>query len=175
MTGTTVHIPTLTTERLTLRAHRLADMEAYARTLASDRARFMTEDRTRGYAWTSFVNDVASWSLHGFGIWAVDLHDGTHIGQAGVNRPENFPEPELGWMLHDGHEGFGYATEAASAARDWFWDRAAADTLVSYITPGNAASAAVATRLGARHDPDAPLPEGETADETVVYRHRRAA
>jgi len=60
-----------------------------------------------------------------------------------------------------GHEGRGYATEAALALRDW------AFSLVSYIAPGNAASVAVAERLGARLDPAAP----RTVPADLVYRH----
>ncbi|TFL18706.1 GNAT family N-acetyltransferase [Jannaschia formosa] len=169
MTGTAVHIPTLVTGRLVLRAHRLADFEAYAATMASPRARMMTADPSRRAAWAGFMQDVASWCLHGFGLWAVELRDGTPVGQVGVNRPDHFPEPELGWLLHDGHEGKGDATEAATAALDWARGRVA--SLVSYVTPGNLRSEAVARRLGATPDPDAPLPEGETRAETTVWRH----
>ena len=165
---TTIHIPTLTTERLTLRPHRLADFDPYAETLASPRARFM--DRLdRRDAWFVFCNDLAGWQLRGFGLWAVDLRDGTHLGQTGIQRPDHFPKPEFGWILHDGHEGRGYATEAARAARDWA--RGRVPSLVSYITPGNDRSVAVAKRLGAILDPNARLPDGEDHTETVVYRH----
>ncbi len=171
MTDTVIHIPTLETPRLVLRAHKLSDIDVYAAALASERSRWMTDDRSRGHAWASFVNDVASWSLHGFGVWAVDLKDGTPVGQTGLNQPEYFPETEIGWLLYEGHEGRGYAFEAASAALNWAWD-AGFDTLVSYITPQNTRSRALAERLGAVLDPDAQLPDGETPDETVVYRHR---
>ena len=36
-------------------------------------------------------------------------------------------------------------------------------------------SIALATRLGATPDPEAPLPEGDTPDDTMAYRHRRPA
>lgn len=171
MTGKTIHIPKLETNRLILRAHCLQDMDYYADALASERSCWMTDDRSRGHAWASFVNDVASWSLHGFGLWAVDKKDGTPVGQVGMNHPEYFPEPEFGWLLFNGHEGKGYATEAASIALLWAWEQGF-QTLVSYIHPQNNRSIALATRLGAVHDPDAPLPEGETSNETVVYRHK---
>ncbi|UWQ22223.1 GNAT family N-acetyltransferase [Jannaschia sp. W003] len=168
MTGTAVHIPTLATARLVLRAHRLADFDAYVETLASERARWM--DRLdRRDAWFAFANDVAGWQLHGYGGLAVDLYDGTHVALCGIQRPAHFPEPELGWILHAGHEGRGYATEAARAVLDWARGRVA--SLVSYVTPGNDRSAAVARRLGARLDGAAPLPDGETPAETVVFRH----
>lgn len=176
MTGTDVHIPTLETERLILRAYRLSDFETYASTLAS--ARMVHVDRLdRHDAWFVFCNELAGWHLRGAGLFAVDRHDGTFVGTVGIQQPDHFPEPELGWTLHDGHEGRGYATEAARAvlawARDLARDRVA--SLVSYVAPANAASIAVARRLGATLDRAAPRPAGAAADDTHVYRHWGAA
>jgi RimJ/RimL family protein N-acetyltransferase len=169
VTGTDVHIPTLETERLILRAPRLADFEAYAATFASPRSGYMVDDPSRRNAWYSFAADAASWIMHGFGTWAVDLRGGGQVGTLGLNWFAHYPEPELGYMLHDGHEGHGYATEAGRAALGWARGRVA--SLVSYVTPGNARSIALAERLGARLDMAARLPEGEDHGETVVYRH----
>jgi RimJ/RimL family protein N-acetyltransferase len=169
VTGTTVHIPTLETERLVLRAPRLEDFAAYAETFASPRSGWMTDTPTRRHAWMCFAADAASWITHGFGTWAVDLRDGAHVGTLGVTWFAHYPEPELGWMLHHGHEGRGYATEGARAALGWARGRVA--SLVSYITPGNDRSVALALRLGACPDPEAALPDGEDFTETAVYRH----
>jgi RimJ/RimL family protein N-acetyltransferase len=171
MTGTTVHIPTLQTDRLIPRAHRLSDKASNAAALASERFRRMTRDRSRGHAWASFTGDVASWRLHGFGVWTVDRKDGTPVARVGLNRPECFPEPEIGWLVHNGHEGNGDAVEAASAALHRASDQGV-ETLVRSITPQNVRSITLAKRLCAAHDPDAPRPDGESAEETVVYRHR---
>ncbi|RMA44241.1 N-acetyltransferase [Rhodophyticola porphyridii] len=164
----TVHIPTLETARLTLRALRLGDFEAYAATFASPRSRFMGT-LTRREAWNSFASEAVDWLFRGHGIWAIDLKGGPHIVLTGIGQPDHFPEPEIGWILHDGHEGHGYATEAAETARDWARNRVT--SLVSYIDLANHRSISVARRLGATADPRAALPRGETADETVVYRH----
>ncbi|MEO1239172.1 MAG: GNAT family N-acetyltransferase, partial [Pseudomonadota bacterium] len=57
--------------------------------------------------------------------------------------------------------GKGYATEAATAARDWAVSTLSPARLVSFIDPANTASQAVAKRLGAdnsgrraAHNPD---------------------
>ncbi|WGH79996.1 GNAT family N-acetyltransferase [Jannaschia ovalis] len=111
MTAITVHIPTLRTERLTRRAHRLADFDACAATL--DSPRMVHVDRLdRRDAWFVFCNELAGWQLRGVGQWAVDVTGGPHVGIVGIQQPAHFPEPELGWTLHDGHEGQRYATEA---------------------------------------------------------------
>jgi RimJ/RimL family protein N-acetyltransferase len=169
VTGLNVHIPTLGTERLILRAPRLEDFEAYAATFASPRSGYTADEPSRRNAWYSFAADVASWITHGFGTWSVDLRGGGHVGTLGVNRFAHYPEPELGWMLHDGHEGRGYATEAGRAALAWA--RGRVGSLVSYVAPGNARSVALAERLGARLDAAAALPDGEDHAGTAVYRH----
>jgi RimJ/RimL family protein N-acetyltransferase len=170
VTSTTVHIPTLATERLTLRAPRLADFEGYAGMVMSDRAKHMEQGVDRQRAWSWFLSDTGHWTLFGFGGLMVDLgKTGETIGLVIVSKGLRYPEPELGWLLYDGAEGKGYATEAASALRDWIKPKVA--NLVSYISPGNAASIALAERLGAHHDPTARLPDGETDADCLVYRH----
>ncbi|MEM8654514.1 MAG: GNAT family N-acetyltransferase [Pseudomonadota bacterium] len=169
-------IPTITTDRLILRGARRDDFDAFADMLASDRAKFMGGPFDRAASWRLFAMNLASWPLDRFGAWMItDRETGTFMGDVGITHPIRFPEPELGWTLTANAEGKGYATEAASAALDWYWTNTDADSVVSYITPGNTRSEALATKLGATRDPDAPLPEGETPEETAVYRHRRAA
>lgn len=162
--------PTLTTERLTLRGHVMADFEPLYELFASDRARFMGGPIPRKDTWYWVAAEVGSWELQGFGSWGVETHDGQFVGQVGLNKPVHFPEIELGWTLLAEHEGKGYGTEAATAALHWGWQQGF-DTLVSYIDPENSRSIALARRLGASADPHAARPEGETPKETIVYRH----
>ncbi|MEM9523839.1 MAG: GNAT family N-acetyltransferase [Pseudomonadota bacterium] len=161
-------VPTLTTDRLTLRAHRIEDFPAYALLWASDEARFMGGPLNRDGAWGMFCTDVAGWSLHGFGAWAVERSvDGRTIGQVGLNAPPSFPERELGWLVYPDYRGRGYGCEAACAARGFAWRTLGWTTVVSYVDPQNAASIRLAKRLGAALDPDAARPE----PSTLVFRH----
>lgn len=163
-----VDIPTLKTERLILRAPTLDDFPAYFELMSSPRARYMGGPFDRWGAWTSFCQDMVCWSLFGHGALMIDRKsDGLCIGQVGINHGPMFPEKELGWMLYDGHEGQGYATEAAAAMRDWAFRERGLTTLVSYCSPENAASIAVAERLGAVRDDAAPRPD----PDDVVMRH----
>lgn len=168
-------IPTLKTERLTLRAPRRTDFDDYARMLADPRTVFMGGPCSRKGAWDMFCNMIANWHLSGFGGWLIDAGDSKMVGEISLWYPDFFPEPELGWTLIAEAEGKGYAREAAEAALNWYWAHSTAHTVVSYIDPGNARSKALATRLGARPDPAAPLPDGETPQDTAVYRHVREA
>lgn len=166
--------PRIETPRLTLRAHEMADFPPLYDLFASDRARFMGGPVPAKDMWYWIAAEVGSWPLKGFGSWGIIRNaDHAFIGQVGINEPHHFPEPELGWVLLDPFEGHGYASEAAQAALNWWWDQNRADSIVSYIDPQNDRSIALAKRLGARQDAHAPLPTGETPDETVVYRHRR--
>jgi RimJ/RimL family protein N-acetyltransferase len=162
--------PTLHTDRLILRPHRMDDFPAYANCLGSERAQYMDGPLDRSAAWAWFCDAVAHWPLFGFGELMVTRRDtGAAIGAVGLAKGIDFPEVELGWMLYQGHEGRGFATEAARSLRDWAFGAQGLAMLVSYIDPPNARSIAVARRLGAVQDPGAERP---TATD-LVFRHPR--
>jgi RimJ/RimL family protein N-acetyltransferase len=146
------------------------DWAAYADMMGSARARFMGGPFGTREAWGMFCHDSAGWALFGMGALMIEK-DGTTVGQVGINHGPLFPEPELGWIVFAGHEGQGYATEAARCLRDWAFAQTDTPTLVSYADPNNAASHAVAERLGAIRDKDAPVQDAGD----MVYRHRKAA
>lgn len=161
-------IPTLTTGRLTLRAPVMDDFPAYARLMASPRAAGMGGPFDRRGAWGLFCHGLALWQLFGHGALVIGLGaTGEGVGVVEINHGPLFPEKELGWQVYEGHEGKGYATEAAGALRDWAFATLALPTLVSYIDPGNVRSIAVAERLGAVLDPAAPKQD----PDDLVYRH----
>ncbi len=163
-------IPTLHTDRLTLRPYQRRDWDAYFAFAASpERTKYMGGPNNDKDAWGWFTNDIASWALYGFGTLAIEA-DGQIAGFAGLVQPPNFPEPECGWALFDGFEGKGYATEAGAAMLAHTFATTTLDTIVSYVDPDNAASAAVAQRLGGVEDPDAKGPFGDT---NRIFRYFR--
>lgn len=165
----TFTIPTLTTERLNLRAPRLSDADQHAAFYASDRADFVGGPLTAELAWRNLAMELGHWGLRGFGRWVVTEHgNDTAIGIIGLWRPEGFPENELGWDLFEGSTGKGYATEAAKTARDYAYDTLGWTTLTSMIDPKNTASAAVAKRLGAQFDYDF---DHERFGNMQIWRH----
>ena len=150
MTGTTLHIPTLETERLILRANRLEDFEAFAAFCASPRADMRGGRRDRLDAFGAFAAEIGHWALRGFGWWAIEEKaTGTYAGQAGLYYPEGWPEPEVGWLVMEGFEGRGIAYEAACRVRDYAYDTLGWTRLTSCIRPGNKRSIALARRMGA--------------------------
>jgi RimJ/RimL family protein N-acetyltransferase len=149
-------IPTLHTQRLVLRAPVMADYPAYAGFMASERSRMMGGPHVRWAAWGLFCNDVAMWQLYGHGALMIDLKTtGQCLGQVGINHGPMFPEKELGWMLYEGFESRGYATEAGRALKDWAFATLGLPTLVSYFDPENHRSMAVSARLGGIRDENA--------------------
>lgn len=162
-------IPTLHTERLTLRAPRLEDFEPFAAFYASDRSVWEDGPWDRTRAWKEFGSNAGLWLLRGYGAWSVeDRATGAYLGEVGIFHPAHYPQAELGWMVVPEAEGKGIAFEAALAARDWAWRQAGLTRLVNYIDAGNVRSIRLAERLGATRDDTLPLPEGE---DCLAFRH----
>ena len=144
-------IPTLTTNRLILRAPTEADFDPFAAFYAGERSHFVGGPLTREAAWRMLAMEAGHWVLRGYGRWIVE-YTGTPVGMVGLFNPEGWPEPEIGWDLFDGHEGMGFATEAARAARRYAYDTLGWATAISLVKPANTGSARVAERLGCVRD-----------------------
>lgn len=162
-------IPTLRTARLTLRAFRPEDHRPYAAMLAEPSvARFLGtgEPRTPEESWNVMARALGQWAFRGYGLFAVE-HAGEIVGHAGVLHLSSWPEPELAYTIAPAAQRRGFATEAARAVRSWAAVALGRRDLVSYIRPTNAASIAVARRLGARQAPDIEL----LGTQAQVWRH----
>ena len=104
------------------------------------------EDTERWIAW-----NLDNYRTYGFGLWAVETHDGRFVGDCGLTMQdiEGDLHLEVGYHVAPGLRGRGLATEAAAAVR-----RAAAEArephLVAIIRPDNEPSQRVAQRIGLR-------------------------
>ncbi|MEL6563550.1 MAG: GNAT family N-acetyltransferase [Pseudomonadota bacterium] len=167
LTGT----PTLDTERLHLRAPHPQDAEAFIRFYGTARAQFTGGPMTKRQAWNFFGTELGHWIINGFGMFTVTRHgDDTALGIVGHWYPNTWPEKEVGWVLFDpADEGQGIAYEAARACVAHAWTTLKWPSVVSYISPGNVASVALAERLGATLDADAATPNPDKP--CLVYRH----
>lgn len=146
-----MEIPALETERLWLREWRAADLDAYAGICADAEVMrfFSTGPMTRADAWSQMAQFAGHWSLRGFGTWAVEEKaTGAVIGRIGLHQPDGWPGLEVGWTLERSVWGRGYATEGGAVSLDFAWRELRADRVISIIDPDNAASIAVAERLG---------------------------
>lgn len=169
MSGTTVHIPTLETDRLRMRAPGLEDLEPYAAFLVSERSRTVGGPYPAQDAFLRLGALIGHWHLRGYGRWMVtDRETGEQLGIVGLFFPEDWPEPEIAWSVFDRAEGKGMAYEAALAARDYAYGTLGWSTVVSLVAPDNARSAALARRLGARVEGQHPHPRFGALD---IWRH----
>jgi RimJ/RimL family protein N-acetyltransferase len=145
-------IPTLETERLTLRAFRESDATALHELSQDPEVMRYVGDRrvpTLQESWRAIAGWLGHWAMRGYGQWAIEERSsGRLIGRAGIINPVDWPGPEVGYVLGKAWWGRGYATEAAQAAVDWGFEQIGFDDLLSLIDPANQASIAVATRLG---------------------------
>ncbi|MCC1490977.1 GNAT family N-acetyltransferase [Cognatishimia sp. F0-27] len=166
--------PELVTDRLCLRAPDARDLDAVTAFYQTERAALAGGTCSAPEAVTRFLALLGHWSLRGYGLFAVTLKGApdSAVGLVGPYFPPGRPETEIGWVLFDGAEGKGYATEAARAAIGFARTALGWTQIVHYIDAQNAASIAVADRLGSRLDPAAPRPLRRTEGETLVYRHR---
>lgn len=150
-------VPTLETERLTLRAFRLEDAAALHEMHQHEEVMQFSGGLERFANVSSTVDYMAMhlgyWRLYGFGKWALVARDsGQLVGRVGFAPSSAVPDsgtiPELGWLLSRQHWGQGYATEAAGAALQYGFDSLKQKRIVSLIEASNKASVAVGQRLG---------------------------
>lgn len=165
--GLAFAIPTVTTARLILREPRESDLDVMERAFRSESSRYVGGPLNRRGSWRSLLSTIGHWALRGYGLWSVETKAGALVGRVGVIRHDGRDEPELGWHIYEGHEGLGYAHEAALAARAYASTVWGMGPLACIIAPENARSIALALRMGAQlesviSDEDGPL---------HLYRH----
>lgn len=160
----------LETERLVLRRPAACDVPALTAFYRSERSQYSGGHVPHARAWSNAVAMLGHWEARGYGLWAVtEKGDDAALGLVGPYFPDGRPETELGWVLFEQAEGKGIAYEAARAARDHARSHLGWTEIVSYIDKRNARSIALAQRLGAALDPDAPQPNPD--DPCLVFRH----
>ena len=97
---------------------------------------------------------LRQWELRGYGFWCViEKATAQVIGCVGFYHPQRpWPGVDLGWAIHRSRWGHGFATEAATAALRWIWERTRVDRVVSLIAPGDLRSIRIATKIGERFE-----------------------
>lgn len=147
--------------RLTYRPISLDDFEPYAEFLADPECTgylLVPEPHSRELSRSLLERNVEQ---HDGTIGMYTLHDGQElVGWAGFQRREitGAPEVELGWLVRKAHWGKGYASEAALELQQRGPQR-----LIHLIHPQNAASIAVARKLGATRERDTEIKGGPVA------------
>ncbi len=170
-----LHGPVIETERLILRPWCGADIAPNTLMLSDPpTARFITADAKpvtdELLGWRNAAIMAGHWVLYGFGMFAVEEKvSRQYAGRVGPWSPPTWPGFEVGWGIAKEFRGKGYAVEAARATIDWVFSTFEVEQVIHCIDPENAASQAVARKLGARIDGKVPL-FGHAADRWVTRR-----
>ncbi|AHD07994.1 acetyltransferase, GNAT family [Phaeobacter gallaeciensis] len=151
MSDTGYRFPSLMTQRLTLVSPAEAGFDAHDAFLRIGAPRFIDAADDPDALWWSIATIIGHWHLRGYGLFAlVERSTGRPVGMIGPWFPKGWPEPELSWHLTEDARGKGYASEAAEAVLDWLFREKNWSNIASFIPEDNAASIALAQRIGAR-------------------------
>jgi ribosomal-protein-alanine N-acetyltransferase len=160
-------VPTLTTERLTMRLPQAADVDAYAvfYSIPSDLAGKYRGPRTRDEARLLLEEDIDHWQRKGFGMWLlVRREDGAIVGGCGIAHPDDWPSHELTWWLMPEERGKGYATEASRAAIAFGYDTLGWPSVETHMRDQNLPARRLAERLGGEVIRRDTFPDGVARD-----------
>ena len=145
----------LSTKRLALRPWEIGDAEAALSTFGdADVARWLTPamDQVPDLAAMRLV--LQQWVAEDSrmttpaGRWAIeDPQDGRLIGGATLLPLPPDDEFEIGWQLHPGAWGHGFATEAGLAMAAWAFEQGI-EQVIALVRPANSRAAATVRRIG---------------------------
>lgn len=142
----------LETKRMLLREMDMSDVENLQGIFADPEA-MQYYPKTKSVAETEdWIRwNMSSYRVFRFGLWLALLKkNGTFAGQCGLvmQRVDDRPEVEIGYLFLRKYWGQGLATEAATACRDYGINRLGYTRLISLIDPANIASKRVAEKIG---------------------------
>lgn len=142
--------PILFTERMILRPVAAEDFDAWADFHADpETMAFLGGVQPREVAWRGLCAMAGAWQIRGFAMFSlIERGSGRWIGRVGPWRPEGWPGNEVGWGVAREFAGQGYAYEAAVACMDYAVEVLGWGDVLHTIAPDNAASIALARRLG---------------------------
>lgn len=151
------------TARLVLRPFEPADIPAYAairakphvvRYLPGGEARAAEADAVAAETVPRFMDHWRN--APGYGPWALEEKaSGRLLGHAGLRLfPDDSGETEVLYLLDDLAWGRGFATEAATTARDFGFGTLGLPGLIGYVHPDNRASERVLQKIGMARAPE---------------------
>lgn len=145
-------MPTLTTQRLTLRPYTPEDIDPLHRLLnEGDVLRYFPNPTPPSLEqvekWVSHF--LAHWQEQGYGWWALDQPgDPSLMGWCGLTFLPETGETEVAYLLGRRHWGKGFATEAAAAALGFGFEQLALRRIIGLVHPDNRGSQHVLEKVG---------------------------
>lgn len=169
--------PAMRTQRLCLRRWRPEDLPLFAAINADPVAMEFLPQPLAGRDSNALADRIERhFREHGFGFWAVEAPGAADfigmVGLAHVSFEAPFtPAVEIGWRLAPEYWGRGYATEAASAALAFGFERLGLDEILAFTTVTNLRSRAVMERIGMTRDPAADFEHPMLAPDHPLRPH----
>jgi RimJ/RimL family protein N-acetyltransferase len=126
-----------------------------------------------GAARNRLASDIGTWTLQGFGVWAIEEPEGAGlVGVCGFWQGWGWPK-ELTWWLLPEARGRGIAQEASRAAIAFAYDEWQWPEVQTYMQDENLPARWLALRLGGSMVARQVFPDGIERD--VFHLPRRAA
>jgi ribosomal-protein-alanine N-acetyltransferase len=101
---------------------------------------------------------ISEYNRRGFGLWLVKLKDGmTPLGFAGIIVRDELDEPDVGYAIHEGFAGNGYAEEATRGILKYIAEFLDFPVICAITDPDNKASINVLIKCGFHFDRQAPV------------------
>lgn len=152
------------------------DFEPWAKAMADEETvRYLgTAPMSRAESWRSMAMALGHWKIRGFGFFSVEHRKtGEWVGRVGPWYPEGWPGREVGWTISPDHLRRGYATEAARASVDFVFHTLGWRRVIHVIMQGNAASVAVAEKIGSSLVREQQGIPGVTDERVMIYGQDR--
>ncbi|OIQ37546.1 MAG: GNAT family N-acetyltransferase [Roseobacter sp. MedPE-SW] len=149
--------PTLESDRLILRPHRVGDFDDVVALWADPAVvKYIGgKPNSREQSWARLLRYMGHWQAMCFGYWAVcDRDSGAFLGEVGFANyrravtPPLPDVPEAGWVLATQAHGRGIASEAVACIHHWADQTQDWSQTVAIFAPEHAASQQVAAKQG---------------------------
>ena len=160
----------LETKRLIMRMARLVDWNDIHEYYSDPECTTYTTRRplNESESWQKLAALAGHWTLRGYGSFVLEEKSLSRvIGIAGLDYPNDWPEPEIQWGLARQFWGKGYASEAARAVKEMAAQHLPELSLISLIHPDNQNSINLAKSLGAYFETEYYFRD----DNWHIYRH----
>jgi RimJ/RimL family protein N-acetyltransferase len=169
----------LETSRLLIRHLQPSDAETLARLWTHPEVtRYMGGPRDFHAIRQGFEEDARSSPPPVIDLWPViEKATGQVVGHCGLidKEVEGQQEVELVYVFQVPAWGKGYATEAASAVRDYAFATLKLKRIIALIDPDNSASARVAIKLGMSFEKETRRPSGKVLRVYAMHAHEEDA